>query len=279
MTNYRATFLCAPNCKLSRGFAVRNARRRFSLVLLATSACIGFAWAAPAQAATHEVVFFCRADANANLVWFDINDPTVRGTLNVTNAPYVNNAPLNGAAIDLARNRLIYDIDGEGTGYAISLAGLQLIPNAATPVIATNLGIWDSAGDNAGYRKTDGQVYYHPNGATGTELRRLSFGPAGEITGFTVVGNFSGPTAITQGDIAFDASGSIWLAGVNQNGDSRLWNYDPTTLNPISTLSMPHVYSGLAFNAAGNTLYGDLRATGQYGIFQPDDRCVHDDSL
>ncbi len=212
------------------------------------------------QAATHEIIF--RVGGSASIVWFDENNPSLRGTLNVTNAPYANGASVNGAAVDLGRNRLIFD--SSDVGYAISLAGLQLVPNAATPVTVTSLGTWDSAGDNAGYRKTDGQVYYHPNGST--ELRTLNFGPTGLITGFTVVGNFSGPTAITQGDIDFDANGSIWMSGVNQNGDSRLWHYDPTTLNPLSTFSMSHVYSGLGFNAAGTTLYGYLRATGQYGI-------------
>jgi hypothetical protein len=238
-------------------------RQRFACFFVGVAtAWLSLAEIASAQVA-HEVVF--RVAGNASIDWFEIDNPAVRGTLNVTNAPYDSTASLNAAAVDVSRNRLIFDNDlGTVQGYGINLAGLQLIQNGATPVTVTSLGAWGVGGDNGGYRKADGQVYYHPNNSV--QFDRLNFGPSGSITGFTTIGNFTGPTAISAGDIDFSGNGSIWVSGFNAMGLPRLWNFDFTTLNALSTLIVSANYNGITFNAAGDTLYGYTNATGQYGI-------------
>jgi hypothetical protein len=238
-------------------------------------AWLGYAGVSPAQV-VHEVVF--RVGDNATVDWFDINNPSsVRGTLNVTNAPYATTVSLNGAAVDVGRNRLIFAApSGTGTpppfnGYAINLTGLQLIQNGATPVTVASLGAWDTGVDNAGYRKADGNVYYAPFGTD--QVRRLNFGSTGFITGFTNVGNYNGsstPNSVTQGDLDFAADGSMWVAGNNADTNPvvpTLWHFNFTTLNALSTLlTGSEVYNGITFNAAGDTLYGYKQTTGQYGI-------------
>jgi hypothetical protein len=174
---------------------------------------------APVQATTQEVVF--RVGDNASIDWFAIDDPaSMHGTLNVTNAPYDNTTQLNSAAVDLSLNRLVYGTNtGTVQGYAINLTGLNLVQNGVTPVTLTALGLWPGGGvnDNAGYRKNDGKVYFHPKGSD--QLRTLDFDPiTGLITGVTNVGKFNGsnaPNSITGGDIDFSADGSIWLSGDN----------------------------------------------------------------
>jgi hypothetical protein len=217
------------------------------------------------RAATQEVVF--RAAENSTIDWFEINNPAIHGTLKVTNAPYDNTTPLNAAVVDVGRNRLVYDSATDNPqGYAISLAGLQLVPNSATPVTITSLGAWPDAGDNAGYRKADGQVYYHPSDSD--QLRQLEFGPTGMITGFTAIGNFNGgdaPESVSGGDLDFSANGSLWLSGHNDNDVSKLWDFDFASLDAISTITLPHIYNGMTFNSAGDTLYGYDATSGQYG--------------
>jgi hypothetical protein len=225
-----------------------------------------------------EVVF--RVGENADIDWFVVNNPAIRGTLNVTNASYSPTTDLNGAAVDQpfagGRDRLIFAaptstvIAPPSNGFAINLTGLTLVQNGATPVTVTPLGAWDSGVDNAGYRKADGGVYYTPYNTD--QLRKLNFGPTGLITGFTNVGNYNGgstPNAVTQGDIDFAADGSMWVAGNNADTNPAvptLWHFNFATLNSLSTLlTGGEVYNGMTFNAAGDTLYGYKQTTGQYG--------------
>ncbi len=233
------------------------------LVFGLAAAWLLVARAAPAQV-IQEVVF--RVGENATIDWFAIDNPTVRGTLNVTNAPYAKTVELNAAAV--GRNRLIFDTNtNSADGYAISLAGLRLVAGGATPVTVSSLGAWPGGGANAGYRKADGQVYYHPNGSD--LLRRLEFGSTGLITGSFDVGRFNGnnlPNSITGGDIDFGANGFIWMTGWNDSGNPRLWNFDFATLNQLSAVTLSELYRGTTFNAAGDTLYGYKADTGQYGI-------------
>jgi len=169
--------------------------------------------------------------------------------------------------VDITRNRLIYDDDaaagGTNQAYAISLNNIQLTPHAATPVTVTSLGSWVGSGNNSGWRKADNQFYYFVDGTT--QLHTLTFGPTGLITGDPLVGNFTGPTAMTGGDIDFDSNGSIWVSGTNSSGEPRLWNFDFGTLDAISTLSPNSLYNGMTFNAEGTTLYGYTDTNGEYG--------------
>lgn len=217
----------------------------------------------PAQV-MQEVVF--RVGDNATIDWFVINNPAIRGTLNVTNAPYPTTDTLNAAVVDVNRNRLNFDTPNDSAnGYAISLAGLQLIAGGSTPVTVSPVGTWSDPTFSAGYRATDGQVYYIP--AASVELRRLDFGATGLITGYTSVGNLTGgPTSIAGGDLDFAANGSLWVSGNNASNQPRLWNFDVTTLNALSILTTPDLYNGITFNAAGDTLYGYDSITGQYGV-------------
>jgi hypothetical protein len=247
-------------------------------VIMAVVAWLWMASASWAQV-SQEVVF--RVGQNADIDWFVINNPAIRGTLNVTNAPYANTTDLNGAAVDQpfagGRNRLIFaatagtSVPPPTNGYAINLAGLTLLQNGATPVTVTFLGAWDTGVDDAGYRKADGQVYYSPINTD--QLRRLNFGPTGLITGFTNMGNYNGggtPNSVTMGDIDFAADGSMWVAGNNADTNPvvpTLWNFNFTTLNALSTLlTGGEVFNGMTFNAAGDTLYGYKQTTGQYGV-------------
>lgn len=240
-------------------------RERFACIFTAIAG-LAAAGSTPARAAAQEVVF--RVGTDAVLDWFVIDNPSIHGTLDVTNAPYASGTPLNAAAVDLGRDRLLFETaTATAQGYAISLAGLQLLPNKATPVTVTALGTWPDGGDNAGYRKADGQIYYHPNATD--QLRQLDFGPTGLITGSTVVGNFNGngtPNSITGGDIDFSSNGSIWLSGIDENSVPKLWNFDFTTLNAITAISLNNNYNGMTFNAEGDTLYGYKAQTGNYGI-------------
>jgi hypothetical protein len=121
--------------------------------------------------------------------------------------------------------------------------------------------------DVSGYRKIDGQVYYHPQASD--ELRRLDVGPTGQITGFTAIGNFNGtatPNSITGGDIDFAADGAVWVTGNNDTGNPRLWGFDFNSLNQLVNVATTDQYNGITFNAAGDTLYGYRDTTGQYGI-------------
>jgi hypothetical protein len=169
--------------------------------------------------------------------------------------------------VDVARNRLIYDSTPDGGGYAISLTGLQLVQNGPTPVTLSPIGTFPGVPLNAGYRKIDGQVYYHPQASD--ELRRLDVGPTGQITGFTAIGNFNGtatPNSITGGDIDFAADGAVWVTGNNDTGNPRLWGFDFNSLNQLVNVATTDQYNGITFNAAGDTLYGYRDTTGQYGI-------------
>jgi hypothetical protein len=257
------------NCPIpSLSLILRSALARFIAIQswVGVAATLMFvAETNPANAASQEVVF--RVGTQSAVDWFVIDDPSIHGTLNVTNTTY-GSVPLNAAAVDLSRNRLIYDTLGATTpeGWAISLAGLQLIPNGVTTVAATDLGAWPDGSADAGYRKSDGQIYYHVDDSD--ELRQLNFDSTGQIAGFTKVGNLNGtnlPNSISRGDIDFSNNGSIWLTGNNDNGDPTLWNFDFSTLNTISTINLTTVYNGMTFNAAGDTLYGYQAATGKYG--------------
>jgi hypothetical protein len=229
--------------------------------LIAAVAWLGLAGVSQAQV-MQEVVF--RVGDNASIDWFVINNPTIHGTLNVANAPYPSTDGLNAAAVDVNRNRLVFN--DPANGYAISLAGLQLIAGGGTPVTVSSLGTYPDLSYSAGYRKTDGQLYYIPDQTI--QLKQLNFNPTtGTITGATVFGNFTGgPTAIHGGDLDFAANGSIWVTGDNQNGQPRLWNFDGTTLNALSVIVTPNFYNGITFNAAGDTLFGYQATTGQYGV-------------
>src|SRR5690348_446768 len=89
---------------------------------------------------TADVAF--KVGNNASIDWFEIANPSVRGTITVTNQPYPSTHSLNSAVVDIGRNRLIYMDDALGTSgpaYAFNLAGLLLVPNAATPVTVSSL--------------------------------------------------------------------------------------------------------------------------------------------
>src|SRR4051812_1608785 len=92
-----------------------NSHRRLIAAVLAVS------FAAPplrSHAANQEVVF--RAGDNATLDWFVIDNPFIHGTLKVISPPpYTGKPSFNAAAVDIARNRLIFDTDiAAAHGYA-----------------------------------------------------------------------------------------------------------------------------------------------------------------
>jgi hypothetical protein len=223
--------------------------------------------ARPSYADMHDVAFL--VGENARINWFEIDNPSVGGTLTVTNQPYPNSHALNAAVVDAGRNRLLYidDTSGSTATYAINnLTGLTLLPNAATTVTVTSIGNWPGGNDNAGYNKTDGRVYYHVY--NDIEARYLSFDASGNISGSTSLGDFTVLTTptIVSGDFDFDSSAFMWVAGLNSASSPRLWRIDPTTLAVVNTRNPPGNYSGIIFDATGTTLYGYMGDTGQYGI-------------
>lgn len=216
----------------------------------------------------HDVAF--KVGSNASIIWFEIDNPAVGGTLSVTNAPYASNAQLNGAVVDISRNRLIYDVDpaANPTAYAINLAGVQLLQNGVTTVSVSSLGAWAGGTETAGYRKADGNVYYQVSGTD--ELRYLNFNSSGGISGYTSVGTLNGPstftTSITGGDLDFDASGTLWMTGISDSNYANLWSFNSSTLQRSSLVITADDYNGMTFDATGTTMYAFDDVTDQYGI-------------
>jgi len=235
------------------------------VVLFAASIPLSFA--APLTT-TADVAF--KVGDNASIDWFEIANPSVGGTITIASQPYSGSDNLNSAVVDASRNRLIYidDSNLSSPAYAISLTNLQLVPNKATPAQASSIGDWPGGNDNAGYSKANGQVYYHVYGSD--QVRTLNFEPDGMINGFTIVGTLNGSSfttpSVTAGDIDFDSSGTLWISGVNSGGGNRLWSFNPTTLTVMRNVDPVHACSGIAFDAAGTTLYGFDGLTGKYGI-------------
>ncbi len=203
---------------------------------------------------THDVVF--KVGTNSSINWFEIDNPSVGGTITVTNQPYANTDDLNTVVIDISRNRLMY-VDDTGPGnpaYAINLTGLTLVPGAATSVTVSSLGDWAQGNDNAGYSKADGRVYYHVYNSI--ELRYLNFDASGNISGYTTVGNFNGASFMTQtiraGDLDFDSSGNIWVSGINSGSDPRLWSFNPTTLTVITNKNSDYELLGHGLRRHGD---------------------------
>lgn len=217
---------------------------------------------------THDVAF--KVGTNGSIIWFEIDDPSISGTLQVTNAPYPDTDALNAATVDISRDRLIYDDDtnlNDVQSYAINLAGLQLLQNGTTPVTTVSLGVWPGGGPSAAYSQAGGQVYYL---AIGTEnVRYLDFNSSGQITGYTSVGSLSGnglTTSIDRGDIDFDASGNLWVTGYNSSGTARLWEFNSSTLELSNVVSTGNTYNGMVFDSSGQTMYAYDDATAQYGV-------------
>jgi hypothetical protein len=223
-------------------------------------------WLASLASATVSTDVVFKVGTNSSIDWFEINNPSVGGTITVANQPYAHSQALNAAAVDIATNQLIYD--AYGPAYGISLTGLTLVPNTATVVSVASLGTWPNGDDNAGYSKTTGLVYYHVYGSD--VLQYLNFNTDGTISGNTTVGTLHGggfvTPSITSGDLDVDASGNIWIAGLNSASNPRLWSFDPTTLENEANLDPTDNYSGIAFDSSGTTLYGYSTDTDQYGI-------------
>jgi hypothetical protein len=239
---------------------------RFALIGLLISAAV--VHLTSADTITHEVAF--KVGANGGIDWFEIDNPAVAGTLQVNNAPYPSNSELNAAAVDVARNRLIFVVQSNSAAYSVDLTGLQLLQNGATVVNVTSIGIGSGLTTAAGYNKADGRIYYRPENTD--ELRYLNFDSVGTITGYASVGTMHGSAQapltpyMQGGDLDFDASGSLWLTGDNSSGGPRLWNFDPTTLGLINVITAPFEYRGMTFDAAGQNMFGYTDSTSQYGI-------------
>jgi hypothetical protein len=230
-----------------------------ALIILAAAAHF-----ASADTITHEVAF--KVGSNGGIDWFEIDNPSVNGTLQVNSPPYASNSQLNAAVVDVARNRLVFAVQSTNAAYSIALAGLQLLQNGATAVSASSLGTAAGLTTAAGYNKTNGLIYYRPE--TSDEIRTLNFDSNGFITGYTSVGTMQGSgltTYMTGGDLDFDSSGSLWLTGSNSTGGARVWNFDPSTLQLISVVTAPHEYQGMTFDAAGQNMYAYDDASFQYG--------------
>jgi hypothetical protein len=235
------------------------------LALLALFVLTATVHLASADTITHEVAF--KVGANGGIDWFEIDNPAVAGTLQVNNAPYPSNSQLNAAAVDVARDRLVFTVQSTSAAYSIDLTGLQLVQNSATVVNVSSLGTAAGLTTAAGYNKANGLIYYRPEDSD--EIRYLDFDSNGLIIGYTSVGTLQGSGLtpyMTGGDLDFDASGSLWLTGGNSSGGHRLWNFNPTTLQLISVLTAPVEYEGMTFDATGQTMYAYDYGNSQYGI-------------
>jgi hypothetical protein len=248
-----------------------NIKLKILLVLAEVAAILVVArrsYADPRSTSTHDVAF--KVGTNARINWFEIDNPSVGGVITVANQPYPSTDSLNAAVVDISLNRLIYidDTNGSTSAFGINLTGLTLVPNATTSVTVSSLGDWSGGNDNAGYNRANGRIYYHVYDSD--EVHYLNFDSSGDISGYTTVGTLNGSSfttpSITTGDLDFDASGKMWVSGLNSGSNRKLWSFDPTTLTVIANKNPSKNYSGIVFDATGTTLYGYVGETGEYGI-------------
>ncbi len=242
-----------------------------------------FAWAgwlllgAALQAQTPSEVVF-RVGSSSQVVWFDINTPSINGTLDIsTNGFFGASGGLNAAIWDPVRLRLVFTNLLAGSPlpwYAIDMVGQPLVAGSSVNVVSRlsfignpAIGAGNVSVPQGGYRPADGGYYILE--ATSDRTYRLNQNGAGNLTSSTLFGNLNGvsaPDGVTGGDLDFSATDKLWMSGADL-GSNQLWRFGtgaglPTEFN----VATGPLYNGITFDSARTTLYGYRATTQEYGI-------------
>ncbi|HQR09608.1 MAG TPA: PEP-CTERM sorting domain-containing protein [Gemmatales bacterium] len=223
-----------------------------------------------------EVVF--RVGANSQVVWFDINTPSINGTLDIsTNGFFGAAGGLNAALWDPVRLRIVFTNLSAGTPlpwYAIDMAGQPLVPGSSVNVTSRlslignpSIGTGNISVPQGGYRPSNGGYYILE--ATSDRTHLLNQNGVGNLVSSTLFGNLNGgsaPDGVTGGDLDFSATDKLWMSGT-EAGSSHLWRFGtsaglPTELDVLTTA----LYNGITFDATRTVLFGYRAATQEYGI-------------
>ncbi|MFO0815559.1 MAG: hypothetical protein U0796_20265 [Gemmatales bacterium] len=223
-----------------------------------------------------EVVF--RVGANSQIIWFDINTPSINGSLDIsTNSFFGATGGLSAAIWDPARLRLVFTNLASGSPlpwYAIDMAGQPLVPGSSVNVTSRlsfignpTIGSGNISVPQGGYRPSDGGYYILE--ATSDRTYLLNQNGIGNLTSSTLFGNLNGasaPDAVTGGDLDFSSTDKLWMTGTVA-GVNHLWRFGtvaglPTELDVTTTA----LYNGITFDSTRTVLYGYRASTQEYGI-------------
>lgn len=231
----------------------------------------------PLQAQTPTEVVF-RVGGNSQIIWFDINTPSINGSLDIsTNGFFGASGGLNAAIWDPVRLRLVFTNLSAGTPlpwYAIDMAGQPLVTGSSVNVTSrlSLIGNPVIGGGNisvpqGGYRPLNGGYYILEASSDRTYL--LNQNGLGNLTSSTLFGNLNGisaPDGVTGGDLDFSSTDKLWMSGT-ELGVSHLWRFGtgaglPAEFNVVTAA----LYNGITFDSTRNVLYGFRATTQEYGI-------------
>lgn len=223
-----------------------------------------------------EVVF--RVGANSQISWFDINTPSINGTMDIsTNAFFGTTGALNAALWDPVKIRLVfaelnsspnrwYSIDMNGqplvTGGSVNVTSkLSFIGN---PTIGTAGNVTVPQG---GYRPSTLGYYVLEANTDRTWLMNQNV--SGSIVSSTLFGNLNGgtpPTTVSGGDLDFSAADKLWMTG-GEAGSTFLARFGTGAGLPLEfSVTTTALFNGITFDSTRTTLYGYQATTQQYGI-------------
>lgn len=223
-----------------------------------------------------EVVF--RVGAGSQVVWFDINTPSINGTLDIsTNGFFGASGGLNAALWDPVRLRLVFTNLLAGAPlpwYAIDMAGQPLVAGSSVNVVARlsfigspAIGAGNVTVPQGGYRPADGGYYILE--ASSDRTYRLNQNGAGNLVSSTLFGNLNGgsaPDGVTGGDLDFSSADKLWMSGA-ELGSNHLWRFGTGAGLPAELdVATGPLYNGITFDSARSTLYGYRATTQEYGI-------------
>lgn len=223
-----------------------------------------------------EVVF--RVGGSSQIVWFDINTPSINGSLDIsTNGFFGASGGLNAAIWDPVRLRIVFTNLSSGTPlpwYAIDMAGQALIPGSSVNVTSRlsfignpTIGTGNISVPQGGYRPSTGGYYILEASSDRTHL--LNQNGVGTLVSSTLFGNLNGtsaPDGITGGDLDFSSTDKMWMTGT-ELGVSHLWRFGtgaglPAELDVVTAA----LYNGITFDSTRTVLYGYRATTQEYGI-------------